>query len=82
MSSVPMELFLSDEVQTLLDDFAALLDVRVKSEEDLALLSNAPVLGAIPDLVLNIKDEHGYNRYDTKAQNNPVGKAGSKEGEV
>ena len=29
MSSVPMELFLSDEVQTLLDDFAALLDVRV-----------------------------------------------------
>lgn len=60
----------------------ALLDVRVKGEEDLALLSNAPVLGVIPDLVLNIKDEHGYNRYDTKAQNSPAGKAGSKEGEV
>ena len=29
MSSMPMELFLSDEVQTLLDDFASLLDVRV-----------------------------------------------------
>ncbi|MBE6358054.1 MAG: helix-turn-helix domain-containing protein [Lentisphaerae bacterium] len=29
MSSMPMELFLSDEVQGLLDDFASLLDVRV-----------------------------------------------------
>ena len=29
MSSMSMELFLSDEVQTLLDDFASLLDVRV-----------------------------------------------------
>ena len=29
MSSVQMELFLSDEVQRLLDDFASLLDVRV-----------------------------------------------------
>ena len=29
MSSIPMELFLSDEVQRLLDDFASLLDVRV-----------------------------------------------------
>ena len=29
MSSMPMELFLSDEVQTLLDDFASLLDIRV-----------------------------------------------------
>ena len=29
MSSMPMELFLSDEVQRLLDDFSSLLDVRV-----------------------------------------------------
>lgn len=29
MNNIPLELFLSDEVQTLLDDFAALLDVRV-----------------------------------------------------
>ena len=29
MAGMPMELFLSDEVQTLLDDFASLLDVRV-----------------------------------------------------
>ncbi|MBR2719874.1 MAG: PocR ligand-binding domain-containing protein [Lentisphaeria bacterium] len=29
MSNMPMELFLSDEVQRLLDDFASLLDVRV-----------------------------------------------------
>ena len=29
MSAVALELFLSDEVQRLLDDFAALLDVRV-----------------------------------------------------
>jgi len=29
VSNMPMELFLSDEVQSLLDDFASLLDVRV-----------------------------------------------------
>jgi ligand-binding sensor protein len=29
MAEIPMELFLSDEVQGLLDDFASLLDIRV-----------------------------------------------------
>ena len=29
MQNMPIELFLSDEIQTLLDDFAALLEVRV-----------------------------------------------------
>ena len=29
MKKTPLELFLSDEVQALLDDFAALLDIRV-----------------------------------------------------
>lgn len=37
-----------------------LLDVRVKGEEDLALISNAPVLGMIPDLAMEIKDHYGY----------------------
>ena len=37
-----------------------LLDVRVKGEEDLALISSAPVLGMIPDLAMEIKDHYGY----------------------
>ena len=37
-----------------------LLDVRVKSEEDLRQLSSAPVLGVIPDLTSEQKDGYGY----------------------
>ena len=37
-----------------------LLDVRVKGEEDLAAISDAPVLGMIPDLAMEIKDGYGY----------------------
>lgn len=59
-----------------------LLDVRIKGEEDLAQLSSAPVLGVIPDLVLNSKDNGGYNHYNAKAKNNAAHKAGSKEGEA
>lgn len=41
----------------------ALLDVRVKGEEDLAQISNAPVLGLIPDLAMESKDHYGYSGY-------------------
>lgn len=44
-----------------------LLDVRVKGEEDLALISNAPVLGLIPDLALESKDSYGYSGYKYSA---------------
>lgn len=44
-----------------------LLDIRVKSEEDLALISNAPVLGLIPDLAMESKDHYGYSGYKYKA---------------
>ena len=37
-----------------------LLDVRVKTEEDLALISSAPVLGMIPDLAMDNKNQSGY----------------------
>lgn len=37
-----------------------LLDVRVKTEEDLVRLSSAPVLGVIPDLVAEQKEGYGY----------------------
>lgn len=44
-----------------------LLDVRVKGEEDLALISNAPVLGLIPDLAIETKDSYGYSGYKYSA---------------
>lgn len=40
-----------------------LLDVRVKSEEDLAAISDAPVLGLIPDLAMDSKDLGEYGEY-------------------
>lgn len=54
-----------------------LLDVRVKTEEDLALISSAPVLGMIPDLAMDNKNQSGYEytAKDTKkevAENEPV----------
>lgn len=44
-----------------------LLDVRVKGEEDLALISSAPVLGLIPDLAMESKDSYGYSGYKYSA---------------
>lgn len=44
-----------------------MLDVRVKSEEDLALISEAPVLGLIPDLAMDNKDSYGYSGYKYSA---------------
>ena len=40
-----------------------LLDVRIKSEEDLSALSSAPVLGLIPDLATDNKESKGYYGY-------------------
>lgn len=40
-----------------------LLDVRVKTEEDLAAISSAPVLGLIPDLAIEVKGDYGYRGY-------------------
>lgn len=51
-----------------------LLDVRVKSEEDLSRISDAPVLGIIPDLTMESKDGYGYGGYQYtayKAGTNP-----------
>ena len=56
-----------------------LLDVRVKSEEDLAQISSAPVLGLIPDLAMDNKDQHGYTGYkysSYKAENSNSGGGG------
>lgn len=44
-----------------------LMDVRVKGEEDLALISNAPVLGLIPDLAMDRKDQYDYSGYKYSA---------------
>ncbi len=44
-----------------------LLDVRVKSEDDLANISGAPVLGLIPDLAMESKDQYGYSGYKYSA---------------
>ena len=38
----------------------ALLDVRIKDEEDLAYISSAPVLGFIPDLTRSSESHYGY----------------------
>ncbi len=60
-----------------------LLDVRVKGEEDLAMISTAPVLGLIPDLAIESKDRYGYSGYKYSAysykanQNSKNGEAGS-----
>lgn len=45
----------------------ALLDVRVKGEEDLAQISSAPVLGLIPDLAMESKSGYGYSGYKYSA---------------
>lgn len=50
-------------VAVLIIVLQVLLDVRVKSEEDLAGISNAPVLGLIPDLVMDIRGDYAYKGY-------------------
>lgn len=37
-----------------------ILDVRIKGEEDLAMISNAPVLGVIPDLTTDTTKSYSY----------------------
>lgn len=58
-----------------------LLDVRVKGEEDLALISNAPVLGLIPDLAMDTKDSYGYSGYKYSTYR-PNGYSNSEEADV
>lgn len=41
-----------------------LLDVRIKSEEDLARLCSAPVLGSIPDFATPAAEPYSYRRQD------------------
>lgn len=43
-----------------------ILDVRVKGEEDLATLSNAPVLGVIPDLTSDAANGYTYTRMNAE----------------
>lgn len=50
-----------------------LLDVRIKDEEDLAQISKAPVLGMIPDLTTEIKDQYGYTPHGNKRQKKEAG---------
>ena len=62
-----------------------LLDVRVKGEEDLALISTAPVLGLIPDLALESKDSYGYSGYKYSAYSSAYkaeSNSGSEEADV
>lgn len=62
-----------------------LLDVRVKNEEDLALISSAPVLGLIPDLAMESKDSYGYSGYKYSAYRSTYKaetNSGSEEGDV
>lgn len=59
----------------------ALLDVRIKGEEDLAVISNAPVLGMIPDLMTEGEASYGYRGYKTSYKAQPY-KAKSGEGEA
>ena len=59
-----------------------LLDVRVKGEEDLALLSNAPVLGLIPDLMMDSKEHYGYSGYHYSGYGYRSSDKSSKNGEA
>lgn len=58
-----------------------MLDVRVKGEEDLAQISNAPVLGLIPDLAMETKGSYGYSGYKYSAYKAGTG-ANSEEADV
>ena len=72
---------LNEEIKNM----EVLLDVRVKGEEDLALISNAPVLGLIPDLAMESKDSYGYSGYKYSAYSaayKAESKTGSEEADV
>lgn len=63
-----------------------ILDVRIKSEEDLALISSAPVLGMIPDFEFENKSYYQYNQDKSSGDKNKekesekeIGKARAKE---
>lgn len=43
---------------------SVVLDVRIKDEEDLARICNAPVLGNIPDFNTQVKGAHAYTLND------------------
>ncbi len=58
-----------------------LLDVRVKGEEDLAQISNAPVLGLIPDLAMESKGSYGHSGYKYSAYKAGTG-ANNEEADV
>lgn len=50
-----------------------LLDVRIKDEEDLARISDAPVLGSIPDFNAEHKNEYEYSSADSDLDGKAVG---------
>ncbi len=56
-----------------------LMDVRVKGEEDLAAISDAPVLGLIPDLAIEMKGQYGYSGYKYAAYKAKDSKSGEAE---
>ena len=41
---------------------SVLLDVRIKSEEDLQQISDLPVLGTIPDLAAEHRSDYRYGK--------------------
>ena len=55
----------------------ALLDVRVKSEEDFAAISSAPVLGMIPDLSTENRGQYSHSGYKYSAYKAETAKSNS-----
>jgi capsular polysaccharide biosynthesis protein len=51
-----------------------LMDVRVKGEEDLALISDAPVLGVIPNFDAEERNSYSYQSSQSGNQNKAVEK--------
>lgn len=49
-----------------------LMDIRIKSEEDLQQLSDKPILGLIPDLAVEIKGKAGYSYQSYAYQADPA----------
>lgn len=59
-----------------------LMDVRVKGEEDLAAISDAPVLGLIPDLAMETRGQYGYAGYKYSAYKSNVKDSNSGEADT
>lgn len=51
-------------VAVIVVSLSVLLDVRIKDEEDLARICDAPVLGNIPDFNTQVKGAHAYTLND------------------